>query len=64
LMQIYLFVSEPEPGVKAFTADHTGENLPTEYAPWRTLDGGRGLYLGSANDPFAIRIRISGYSLV
>ncbi len=42
-MLIYLFVSETEPNVRAFTSDRTGGNLPTDYMPWRPVDGKRAI---------------------
>jgi hypothetical protein len=62
-MQVYLFISEPQPSVRALTPDRTGGNLPPEYAPWRATDRGKGMFLGSTNDPIAIAARFSGYSL-
>ena len=63
-MKVYLFNSDREPSVSAFTSDESGRNLPAHFAPWRPLNGGKGLYLGSASDPIADAIRIDGYHLV
>jgi hypothetical protein len=62
-MTVFLFISESDPTVRAFTADGTGNNLPAEYAPWRATNSGKAFYLGSANDPITIDIRTDGYSL-
>jgi hypothetical protein len=50
-----LFISDIETMVGALTSDKTGKNLPEEYARWRALNGGRGIYVGSADDPIARR---------
>jgi hypothetical protein len=46
MMQVYIFVSEIDPSVRAFTPDGTGCNLPVEYEPWRAVDGGKSEVLG------------------
>ena len=38
---IYIFTSQSHSAVSALTEDQTGGNLPTAYAPWRPLNGGR-----------------------
>lgn len=63
-MQVYAFISEKEVRVSAFTSDPTGSNLPGVYAPWRPMNGGRGMYLASASDPIAISIRSTGHYLI
>jgi hypothetical protein len=50
---IYIFVSDLRAGVRAFTADPTGTNLPTEYGPWHAVNGGRAMAIGSDQDPVA-----------
>ncbi len=42
-MEIYIFASKSHPGISALTVDKNGENLPAEYAPWRSVNGGQGL---------------------
>jgi hypothetical protein len=63
-MQVYLFRSEKDPDVRAFTADETGGSLPARFAPWAIANGGRSIYLGSASDPIAIDIKADGYHIV
>jgi hypothetical protein len=63
-MQVYIFISEKDPRVRAFTADETGGNLPSQYAPWVIANGGRSIYLGSATDPIAIDVKADGYHIV
>ena len=60
-MQVYIFLSERTPGVRAFTSDQTGTVLPIEYAPWRAV---REMYLGSASDPISHDIETKNYLLV
>ena len=38
-MQVFIFYSEKDADVVAFTEDQAGENLPTEFAPWSPLGG-------------------------
>ena len=63
-MRVYLFVSERDTNVSAFTSDDTGGNLPADYGPWRALNGGRGMFLGSVSDRIAITVKLTGYFLV
>jgi hypothetical protein len=37
ILRIFIFISEKEPSVQAFTSDERGENLPVEHAPWSAL---------------------------
>jgi hypothetical protein len=60
-MQVYIFVSETDPTVRAFTSDTTGCNLPDKYAPWRMTNSGKGMHLGSSADPIALSIEEDGY---
>jgi hypothetical protein len=45
-MRAYLFASDLNPDVNAFSGNVTGRNLPAEYAPWRILNGGTSLLVG------------------
>jgi hypothetical protein len=38
-MQVYLFISNRDLSVLAFTSDQTGANLPPDFAPWKPLGG-------------------------
>jgi hypothetical protein len=62
-MKVFIFISGKEPGVRAFTSDQMGGNLPTEYAPWKAINNSAGLLLASANDPIAVAVKASGYVL-
>jgi hypothetical protein len=69
---IYLFQSEAESGVFAFTQDTAGRNLPTKFAPWKKSRQGGSLYLGvgetsaqlGSNDPVIRGVETQGYYLV
>jgi hypothetical protein len=63
-MQVYIFISEVDPNLRAFTSDETGGNLPAEHAPWRAANGGKSMIFGSDRDPIAIEVRAEGYYLV
>jgi hypothetical protein len=64
VMQIYIFVSDLRVSVRAFTADATGGNLPTEYAPWHAVNGGRAMAVGSDQDPLVRAVAHDGFFLV
>jgi hypothetical protein len=63
-MQVYLFVSEIDSSVRAFTPDETGCNLPTKYAPWRAGNSGKSMHLGSSTDPIALSIKEDGFLVI
>jgi hypothetical protein len=63
-MQVYIFISESEPSVRAFTADQTGANLPVEYAPWRAANGGNPMRIASGSDTVARAVAEGGFYLV
>jgi hypothetical protein len=63
-MQIYIFVSDLHSSIRAFTSDATGGNLPTEYAPWHAVNGGRAMAIGSDRDPLARAVAQDGFFLV
>jgi hypothetical protein len=63
-MRIYLFVSRTHPGVLAFTADATGENLPPEYAPWQASGSGAAVPVGDEDSAIAASVRREGYFLM
>jgi len=39
-MLLFVFQSEKDANVTAFTAQRDGGNLPAEFAPWKLLSGG------------------------
>jgi hypothetical protein len=69
---ISLFQSDTNPAVFGFTRDPTGQNLPTDYAPWRKSPGAGSLFLGvgessaqlGAGDPVIRAMDSNGYYLV
>jgi hypothetical protein len=61
-MRIYLFGSESH-SVRGFTADATGADLPTDYAPWSALDTGTAITAGPADRLSAI-VRRDGFFLL
>jgi hypothetical protein len=63
-MQIYLFASISASGVKAFTSDQTGGNLPEDYAPWSPCGGGTAIPIGTPPDVVANAVRRDGFFLV
>jgi hypothetical protein len=36
-MRIFIFKSEPSPGLRAFGGDLAGTRLPTQFKPWRVM---------------------------
>jgi hypothetical protein len=38
-MRVFIYQSQRDPGLFAFTNDRTGSNLPAELAPWRAFGG-------------------------
>jgi hypothetical protein len=63
-MLIYFFISDSHPSVSSFTTDKSGENLPADYMPWRTVNGGRPIHIDAPSDQIAASIRQDGYSLL
>jgi hypothetical protein len=63
-MEIYLFASDRHPSVSAFSSDKAGGNLPTDYAPWLTVNNGRAIPIGSSSDKIAATIEQDGYFLL
>jgi hypothetical protein len=62
-MEIYFFVSRPEPNVKAFTSDQSGANLPADYAPWDKLRSTTAPTDGDGS-PVTAAVRCDGYFLL
>jgi|ERR1700712_958163 hypothetical protein len=63
-MQVYIFDSDIDPSVRAFTSDRTGSNLPAEFAPWRAGNAGKSMHIGSSTDPIAISVEADGYLII
>jgi hypothetical protein len=71
-VMIYLFQSQADSAVFAFTQDAAGQNLPEKYAPWQKSRPGGSLYLGvgessaqlGSSDPVIRAVESQGYYLV
>jgi hypothetical protein len=63
-MQIYIFASETHTTVSALTSDHTGGNLPPDYAPWRPVNSGRALPTGTQAGSVVDAVRRNGFFLL
>jgi hypothetical protein len=53
-----------DPTVRAFSLDSTGNNLPTEHAPWHRDSRGAAITIDPETDPIAGDIREKGYFVV
>jgi hypothetical protein len=60
-MEIYRFYADPKFGIRAFTSDVTGQNLPAAYAPWFVDNAGAPV--GNQADTVLNAIRHSGFFL-
>jgi hypothetical protein len=60
---IYIFVSVAGRGMRAFTADEAGANLPVEYGPWKRA-GVRSSSTSGLSDPLAESVERDGFFLV
>jgi hypothetical protein len=58
-MEIYCFHADSKFGIRAFTSDVTGQNLPADYAPWFVDNAGAPV--GSQADTVLNAIRHSGF---
>ena len=63
-MRAYLFASDLDPSVNAFSELATGGNLPAEYAPWRALNGGTSLLVGPASMKILETMKRDGFYLL
>ena len=63
-MRAYLFASEIDSSVNAFSESPTGTILPPEYAPWRALNGGTSLLVGPASVLILEAMKRDGFYLV
>jgi hypothetical protein len=59
-VRAYLFASDVNPSVSAFTDDASGGKLPAAYAPWRALNGGASLLVGPSSVPILDAIKRQG----
>ena len=58
-----MFISISHPWVRALSSKSTGENLPTDYAPWRPCGTGA-LSIGHMSSSIAAAIRADGFFLI
>jgi hypothetical protein len=63
-MEIYFFVSQAEPSIRAFTSDRTGANLPSAYSPWSASNSGASIPTGGDGGMVAKAVKRDGYFLV
>ena len=63
-MQAYLFASELNPAVNAFSELATGAKLPAEHAPWRALNGGTSLLVGPSSVKILEAMKRDGFYLL
>ena len=63
-MRAYLFASDLDPSVSAFSEFAMGGNLPAEYAPWRALNGGTSLLIGPSSVPIMEALKRQGFYLL
>lgn len=60
-MRIYLFVSQQDPRVLAFTWDETGSNLPIDLGPWKPSNSGSAVAAGVDAGPLVAVVKNFGY---
>lgn len=60
-MRVFFFKSQLARSINAFCESPAGRNLPTEYAPWRALNGGASLLVGLASVMILEAIRWNGF---
>jgi hypothetical protein len=63
-MPVYIFASETHTAVSALMSDHTGDNLPQDYAPWRPVNNGRALPAGPQAHSIVEAIQRDGFFLI
>jgi hypothetical protein len=63
-MRIYVFVSQKDPNVVAFTLSETGDNLPAALGPWHQEAIPGISVIGIDNDPISEAVRQDGYFIV
>jgi hypothetical protein len=60
-MRIYVYISQKDAEIMAFTSDSTGANLPTSDGPWIVGDAPDVLDIGSGRGAVSVAIRRDGY---
>jgi hypothetical protein len=64
-MMIYVFVSDFDPRLRAFTCDATGNNLPErDRMLWRQQNGGHAISIDERLLPVTDAVRKDGYMLI
>jgi hypothetical protein len=62
-MRIYVFTSDKNSHILAFTSDSDGANLPDEYRPWREEADPDVFVIGTDDDPIAQAVRRDGFNI-
>jgi hypothetical protein len=60
---IFVFTSAKDLDAFGFTADETGDNLPSAYAPWKAAAEGGAVVLGGNASPMIEAVKQSGFFL-
>ena len=63
-MRAYLFASQANEMISAFSQDRTGSNLPAAFAPWRTANASASVFVGNETDYVAQAIQKDGFYLL
>jgi hypothetical protein len=60
-MRIYVYISQKDAEIMAFTSDATGGNLPTSNGPWIAGEAPDVLDTGNGRGAVSVAIRQDGY---
>ena len=60
-MRIYVYMSDKDAQILAFTADASGGNLPGKHGPWTLGTAPDVFAMGGEDDPVSAAIRRDGY---
>jgi hypothetical protein len=63
-MCIYVFISDKNSNILAFTSDADGANLPYEHGPWREEVDPDVYVIGTDDDPIAQAVRRDGFHII
>ncbi len=63
-MHIYIFMSQSDPAILAFTSTEDGSNIPADHGPWQPSGSGRAIPVGMAAEPMMEAVRKDGYFIV
>ncbi len=63
-MRVYIFLSDTDEQLAAFTESSSGYRLPPELGPWRKANGGYSIYIDDERDARMVEpIKAQGYYL-